>query len=265
MRAAALKQTPEPGRRGKVRPVSGESDRLTPGRLIGKGYRLKRRLGVSDGVWLAVDPAERLVVMKMGSRSLIEHEYRILAGLMHPHIVSVTDRVHCDAGSFIVFGYLPGGDLVSLAGLMPRYWLKAAHTIGLVLAWLHSRGIVHRDLKARHVMFDDSNHPRLIDFGSAARIGSPWSIAGTTTVAPSRGNEPVMIGDDLYSYAALLHELLTGAPPAAGRRGRPSGDRVGLARLVDERLNASADTRQPDLAAFGVVIESMLGKDRIQA
>jgi serine/threonine protein kinase len=263
MATRAPKLPPERGPRSTARKARGDGDRLYPGRPIGPRYRLERPLDPRGAVWLAVDSDGTRVAPKTGPRALIEREHRLTASLRHPHVVSVDELIECDAGVFSVREYLGGGDLVSLAGLRPRHWLAPVGMLVSVLAFLHERGIAHRDVKARNVMFDDRESPRLIDFASAASIGSAFSRGGTTIVAPGRDTGPVTAGDDLYALAALLHELIFGTPVFT-KGARPALAVAGpLARVVDERLNAEVDADEPGLARFEAVIKSTLDAEGI--
>jgi serine/threonine-protein kinase len=199
--------------------------------------------------------------LKTGSRSLIRAEHETVAALEHPGILAAHAFIDTEAGSFSVSEYLTGGDLVSLAGLDPRHWLSKVGGLIAAVSYLHGRGLVHRDLKPRNVMLDAADRVRLIDFGSAAPIGSAWVSGGTTIVSPLRGRAPVSPGDDLYALASLLHELLYGVPAGhPRRRSAPSGASA-LTSLVDARLAAPAAACDPDLAAFAAVIKSM-GEDQ---
>lgn len=258
MPAGARKLTPEPGRSGKARTAPDLRQRLAPGHQIGPGYCLERRLGRRGTVWLAIDPTGLKVALKSGPHPLLAREHATIASLAHPNVLAVTEFIDVEVGCFSVGEYLPGGDLVSLAGLQPRHWLRQISELIDALEYLHGQGLVHRDLKPRNVMLDGRDNVRLIDFGSALPAGSAWSRGGTTVVSPARGSDPVSFGDDLFALASLVHELLHGVPAghATGRRPVAAAAEE-LARLVDARLAARADAGQPDLRQFRAVIESM--------
>jgi serine/threonine protein kinase len=214
-------------------------------------------------VWLAADADGQPVALKFGPRVLIQREFARLSALVHPHIVRVLEFVDDAVDSGLVLEYLSGGDLVSLTGELPAYWLEAIADLIGVLTWLHARGIVHRDVKARNLMFDAAGRARLIDFGSAAAIGDRWTAVGTTFAAvdPRRGTGPVTAADDVYALAALVHELMYGAPPDA-RPGAvyaaPAAARE-LAHLVAGCLDGGEVSARPTLSHFATVIESLLG------
>lgn len=268
MPMGARQLRPDSGRNAGAGAALTDRNRFETGRVIGGVYRLERQIGRSR-VFRGIDRSGRVVAVKSGARRLIEHEFAMLSALPHPHIVRALDCV-ADSGvpdrddeAFVVLEYLSGGDLVSLAGSAPRYWLGAVAAIVDALACVHAHGFVHRDLKARNVLIGEDGAARLIDFVSALPIGSPFDRAGTTVVAPARGDGPVAPGDDVFALAALIHELLHGRPPplvtgtGADRwPPGPPGSEV-LASLVSQALSVRGGQKFPALDRFGAVIKSM--------
>jgi serine/threonine-protein kinase len=234
-----------------------ESSRLTVGQVVGERYRLVRMLDGKARIWRATDESDRSVVLKTGAEILIDREFQVLSALSHPHIVATMGRVDCGAGCFIVLEHLAGGDLVSLAGLSPRYWLQPVADVIAALGYLHRHSVVHRDLKARNVLIDIGNRARLIDFESALAIGSRWTAGGTTEILirPERGNQPVSVADDDYALACLLHEMLYGMPPGTNDRKPAPGFAEPLVRLVDASLEAPGAPERPGLDRFAAVVE----------
>lgn len=260
MRVGAHQPTPEPGPRATAGFPDSDRDFIEAGRRVGERFRLERPLVRRGRVWRALDDTGRAFALKTGERAVIEREYAIVAALGHPRIVAAHEFV-AEGPGFIVFEELPGGDLVSLAGSAPDAWLPALADLVDALGYLHGEGWVHRDLKARNVRFDAEDKCRLIDFGSAAAIGSAWSSGGTTaeTLRPGRGDDPVAAADDIYALAALVFELGHGSPPRSGRlRSEPPGALAGFDDLVESCLTARATAAIPPLAAFRAVIESLL-------
>jgi serine/threonine protein kinase len=262
MQAGARKRTPERSPAGTETP-SSEHDGLIAGGVIDGRFRLAAALDPRGCVWRVTDPEGCSRVLKAGRRNQIEREYRLLSRLRHPNIVQAFETVADGARSYLILEDLPGGNLVSLAGSKPVAWLDAIGSLADTLAWLHQRAIVHRDIKARNVLFDDRRHIRLADFGSAMPSGSAWQTGGTTVVIPGRDDSPVSVADDIYAFACLIHEMLYGCPPGFREPGPLPASCAGLAELVEISVRRPDRGDIPALEVWRTVIESLSTNSRV--
>jgi serine/threonine protein kinase len=231
---------------------------------LGAGFRLEYRVhaGAWTEVWRGVDAQGRTVAVKLAAHTVaggapvrrLRAEYGLLARLAHPSIVRPIAWVDEPSRVALVTEYLPGGDLVSLAGAAPRHWAGAAVAVLEALTVLHSKGIVHRDVKARNVMFDAAGRGRLIDFGSAAPVGRPRDDAGTTPAHRYGHSGLLSANDDLFAFAVLLYELMAARLPFPP----DSQDRAGA---VTSPLPETWRGRASLEALEALVLQSLTGSD----
>ncbi|HEY0504452.1 MAG TPA: protein kinase [Lysobacter sp.] len=157
------------------------------------------------------------------SRRRFENEVRTIARLEHPNIVGIHEvgRTH-EGLPYYAMPYLPRGHLGQrdLSRNEPRA-IEIALTLLSALDYAHARGVVHRDVKAENVLFDESERVLLADFGIALRRGfgprvttAGLAVGSTAYMAPEQARgEDVDGRADLYSLGVLLWEMLTGRLP----------------------------------------------------
>lgn len=199
------------------------------------GYRILRVIGHGgmSTVYLAEQASlERKVALKVMladvladevSRARFENEARTIARLEHPNIVGIFEVGRtADGLPFYSMPYLPRGHLAQrrLAGDQPKV-AAILRSLLDALDYAHVRGVVHRDVKAENVLFDDADRPMLADFGIALRRGSNPRLThaglavGSTAYMPpeqARGQD-VDRRADLYSIGVLTWEMLIGQLP----------------------------------------------------
>ena len=157
-----------------------------------------------------------------------EQEARTMAALQHPNVVTVHDCVRlADGRVAIVMELISGGSLrarlaESPEGLPLAEALKWAREIAEGLRAAHGAGLVHRDVKPDNVLIDDAGMARVSDFGLAfsgevkqTRYTQTGASAGTPGYMPPelwRG-ETADLRSDVFSYGAMLYEMLTGRLP----------------------------------------------------
>lgn len=149
-------------------------------------------------------------------------EARSLAQLSHPNIVSVYDVGEVDNLPYIVMEHVAGG---SLKGRIERTGpLKAGEAARIAieiangLAFAHSKGIIHADLKPSNILFDANDHAKIADFGIARTpkedAGTPELYATAMYVAPERvEGKQASVQSDIYGLGLVFYEMLVGAPP----------------------------------------------------
>lgn len=243
--------------------------------LIHRGSVVEVWLGSAAGEAAAIKLPTRPLSEDAGAAALLRREYRMLRRLgdpRTPRVLSFADGRGCRA---LALEYLPGGDLVPLAGAPARHWIGAARDVLGVLAAIHARGYVHGDVKARNVLLDAAGDARLADFGSVQPVGRPLPRGGGTAAHAPRGFalSYAMPAGDVYAFAVLVYELMSGRLPFGVEPGAvpapppwplgAGGEADALAPLA-ERVVATLTAPSPAAAGtlmdFADVIESVHGR-----
>ncbi|KAL3989977.1 cAMP-dependent protein kinase catalytic subunit PRKX [Acanthocheilonema viteae] len=150
-------------------------------------------------------------------------EKKILASLTHPFIVKMYSS-KCDGQNlYILFEYIPGGELFFYLRNVQRFPDTTARfyacEVILALEFLHSKNIAYRDLKPENLMLTKIGHLKLTDFGFAKVIdnktntlcGTPEYLAPEVT--DGKGYDKAV---DWWSLGILIYEMLAGLPPFQG-------------------------------------------------
>lgn len=216
-------------------PESGFRDGSVPTDLLDNRYRFERLIGRGGmgAVYRATDTrlgrevAIKVLLDNPGSdRSRFAAEVRTLARFSHPNLVSVLDVALLDGRPCLVMELIDGPNLAEHLRDGPIA-LPAVATIGAGVAsaldYVHSAGIVHRDVKPANVLLDSRWQPHLADFGIARLVDiSTMTATGMTLgtlayLAPEQVlSASVGPAADMYSLGLVLLECLTGTRAFTG-------------------------------------------------
>jgi len=151
-------------------------------------------------------------------------EARTAALLNHPNIVTVYEWDTDDDEAFLIMEHVDGASLAEMLDLYAPLSLdEAAAVLGPVaeaMAFAHDNGVLHLDLKPENVLVTRDGLVKVADFGVAAltnAAGQALSAGGTLGYMPPeqlRG-EDVDARTDVWAFAALAFQILTGAIPFA--------------------------------------------------
>ena len=172
-------------------------------------------------------------------------EARAAARLDHPGVVPVHDVGLDEAGRlYFTMRIVEGEDLGSMlaasrggrSAATPARVLDAAIRVADTVAFAHSNGVVHCDLKPSNVMIGRFGEVYVLDWGLARALGprgagSGRSVAGTPAyMSPEQAaGTDVGSASDVYALGAILYEALAGARPYA--EAEPAGFDAVLAAL----------------------------------
>ncbi|MCC6614781.1 MAG: protein kinase [Anaerolineae bacterium] len=204
------------------------------GQTLGQ-YQLRQLLGIGGmgAVYRAFQTnLKREVAIKVLPASLarqpgyierFNREAEIAASLEHAHIVPVYDYGTQADISFVVMRLLNGGSLAER--LQYRASGPSLHEVASILQHLaaaldyaHSKNVIHRDIKANNVMFDEQGSAFLVDFGIAKLLNVTSGLTGTgvamgtpSYMAPEqwRGDQ-IGPAADQYALGVLTYAMVTG-------------------------------------------------------
>lgn len=169
------------------------------------------RLSTGEAVALKVFPPDQLAAVR--------REAALAAAVDHPHLVTVLDVVADEDHVALVTEHAAGGDLADLLAqrgrLTPGQTLTVLIPLAAALATAHERQVVHGDVSAGNIVFDQAGRPLLADLGSARaamETGRPVQ-ATPCDAAPelARAGAPTP-ATDLFSLGSVALACLTGRP-----------------------------------------------------
>ena len=165
-----------------------------------------------------------------------KREIRIAARLQHPHILSVFDSGESAGRLWFTMPFVKGESLRELLRRKGRLPLDTALTVvreaSQALAHAHRQGVIHRDIKPENILLTEDGSTLVADFGIARAVGDSvfdtglsqgltqtgLAIGTPTYMAPEQATGESVLDErvDQYAMAAVLYEMLTGAPPFTG-------------------------------------------------
>ena len=161
-------------------------------------------------------------------------EAKSASALNHPNIVTIYGIVEEQGMDFIIMEYVTGKTLDQLnrrKGLPLKQVLKYSLDVTDALSAAHAAGIVHRDIKPSNIIVTSQDRVKVLDFGLAkltepARPESattaletePGKVIGTAAyMSPEQAEgKPTDPRSDIFSFGAVLYELVTGRRPFQG-------------------------------------------------
>jgi hypothetical protein len=201
--------------------------------------RLSSTSSKSARVYLAVDRVlGRPIVLKVLLDVAAAKEARVLAAVAHPHVVMVHDAGVFEGRTYIVLQWCEGRTLSDYA--RTHAWsevLARCIEAGRGLAWCHSLGIVHGDVKPNNVLIRD-DRALLADFGLAGRPREFGPIAGTLAyMAPERDHGVWQAAGDVFAFArtTLVALELSSSEPRSRSSALLEILTLALADEVDDR------------------------------
>ena len=230
-----------------------------------------------------------VTVPSIGSRELVERfrqkflkEARSIASLEHKNIVPIIDVFEENGTAYYVMKNIAGGSLADKvkSGALPESdAVRYIRQVASALEFVHSKRMMHLDVKPANILLDDTDSAVLIDFGLAKQYDDAGTQTSTTPVGISHGYAPMeqyrrggvssfSPATDIYSLGATLYKLVTGVtPPEASDVGNeglpvlPSGISLAVRGAIEAAMQFRVKDRPQSIEAFLEMIERAASKD----
>jgi eukaryotic-like serine/threonine-protein kinase len=207
--------------------------------LAGTRYQLESEIG--RGGMGVVYAARDLQLDRRVALKVLDQEFageaRLIARLEHPAIVPIYEAgTLADGRAFYAMKLVGGARLDHYLARSPSLAerLRIVRRIGEALAYAHTTGAIHRDLKPQNVMVGEFGEVYCMDWGVDAVAGTPGFRAPESRLDQS---------SDIYALGALLRYLLPPVPPPA------------LDAIASKAMSRDPAARYPDATAFLADIE----------
>jgi Tol biopolymer transport system component/tRNA A-37 threonylcarbamoyl transferase component Bud32 len=189
-------------------------------------------------------------------------EIRIAANLTHPHILPLHDSGEADGFLFYTMPYIQGDTLrerLEKEGELPvGEAVRIIREVVDALAFAHSQGVIHRDIKPDNVMMS-GGHAMVMDFGVAKAVSEATGRDKITTAGVALGTPAYMSPEqatadqhvdhrsDIYAVGVMAYELLAGRPPFMAAT--PQGVLAAQVTEAPDPVSKHRDQVPPELEA----------------
>ncbi|KAM3583229.1 Protein kinase [Umbelopsis sp. WA50703] len=194
-------------------------------------YKRNKRVGqgASGSVYLATNlitnakiAIKQMDIASQARKDLIVNEIIIMKEAHHPNIVNFLDSFLVKGDLWVVMEYMEGGpltDIISKHKLDEAQMALVCLETAKGLQHLHSRKIIHRDIKSDNVLLSSFGRIKISDFGYCAKlttqkskrvtmVGTPYWMAPEVVTGRSYGTKV-----DIWSLGIMAIEMIEGDPP----------------------------------------------------
>jgi serine/threonine-protein kinase len=198
--------------------------------LLGEGgmSTVYRAVYLANKTPVAIKVLKPIQALRGDYRRRFEDEARLLLELEHHAIVAGYERGTSAGHAWFSMDLVEGvtvQEVIERRGfLTPPEALSITWQVAQALAYLHARGLLHRDMKPGNVMVEASGRARLIDLGLVGRMGGAAAEASNVTVGTveylspeqARGRADLDPRSDIYSLGVSLYHMVVGEVPFQG-------------------------------------------------
>ncbi|OMJ75198.1 hypothetical protein SteCoe_25710 [Stentor coeruleus] len=187
---------------------------------FGKVYLVSKK---DTGQFYAMKVLKKEMLEKKNQITNTKTERQIMGDVESPFIVQLRFAFQTVDKLYMVMDFINGGELFFHLRRAQRFTEEKTRfysaEVFLALNYLHSLGVIYRDLKPENVLIDSDGHVKLTDFGLSKQFFSSdekaYSLCGTPEylapeIVSGKGHDQAV---DYWSLGILIYEMLNGSPP----------------------------------------------------
>ncbi|NP_775261.2 serine/threonine-protein kinase PLK4 isoform 2 [Mus musculus] len=196
------------------------------GNLLGKGSfaGVYRAESIHTGLEVAIKMIDKKAMYKAGMVQRVQNEVKIHCQLKHPSVLELYNYFEDNNYVYLVLEMCHNGEMNRyLKNRMKPFSEREArhfmHQIITGMLYLHSHGILHRDLTLSNILLTRNMNIKIADFGLATQLNMPhekhYTLCGTPNyISPEIATRSAHgLESDIWSLGCMFYTLLIGRPP----------------------------------------------------
>ncbi|XP_071411667.1 serine/threonine-protein kinase PLK4 isoform X1 [Pithys albifrons albifrons] len=196
------------------------------GNLLGKGSfaGVYKAVSLKTGLEVAIKMIDKKAMHKVGMVQRVQNEVKIHCQLKHPSILELYNYFEDSNYVYLILEMCHNGEMSRYIKNRKKPFSEdeARHFLHQIITgmlYLHSHGILHRDLTLSNILLTNSMNVKIADFGLATQLKMPhekhYTMCGTPNyISPEIATRsPHGLESDVWSLGCMFYTLLIGKPP----------------------------------------------------
>ncbi|KAM8808163.1 serine/threonine-protein kinase PLK4 [Eudromia elegans] len=196
------------------------------GNLLGKGSfaGVYRAVSLKTGLEVAIKMIDKKAMHKVGMVQRVQNEVKIHCQLKHPSILELYNYFEDSNYVYLILEMCHNGEMSRYIKNRKKPFSEEEarhflHQIITGMLYLHSHGILHRDLTLSNILLTNNMNVKIADFGLATQLKMPhekhYTMCGTPNyISPEIATRsPHGLESDVWSLGCMFYTLLIGKPP----------------------------------------------------